>query len=48
MNILKKSKSNPCYNCVYYNACGEDDRTEPCKGQKKLSRKTRKVLNGGK
>lgn len=23
----------PCRNCVYYNACGDSDRAEPCKGR---------------
>lgn len=23
----------PCRNCSYYNACGDFDRTEPCKGR---------------
>lgn len=43
-----KKQTNPCYNCVYYDACGEDDRTAPCKGQKKLNRKVVKILKGDK
>ena len=23
----------PCRNCAYYNACGDSDMAEPCKGR---------------
>lgn len=28
-----KEVQYPCRNCVYYAACGESMRTEPCKGR---------------
>ena len=27
----------PCRNCVYFKACGDNMRTEPCKGRKTKS-----------
>ena len=34
----------PCRNCSYYNACGDFDRTEPCKGrQTKTEQKRNKA-----
>ena len=47
MTLFRKSNTNPCYNCIYFNACGEDDRTEPCRGQKKAHRKVRKIFRRG-
>ena len=28
-----KSVKKPCIGCVYFKACGEPSRTEPCKGR---------------
>lgn len=47
-NILKKQNINPCAICVYYDACGDEERTVPCKSQKKLSKKAIKIITGGK
>lgn len=30
----KKNVKYPCRGCVYFNACGENMRTEPCNGRK--------------
>ena len=27
----------PCRNCIYFKACGDNMRTEPCKGRKTKS-----------
>lgn len=29
-----KSVKHPCCNCVYFDACGESSRTQPCAGRK--------------
>ncbi|MCR0168703.1 hypothetical protein MKC94_03010 [[Clostridium] innocuum] len=29
-----KSVKYPCRNCVYFGACGESSRTQPCAGRK--------------
>lgn len=38
VNLHKKVKVNltkkTCTNCHYYNACGDSERTAPCKGRK--------------
>lgn len=33
MNDVK----HPCINCVYFNVCGNTNRTVPCKGRKTKS-----------
>ena len=35
MNTVK----HPCRNCIYFDACGESGRTEPCKGRVTKSEK---------
>ena len=30
----------PCRNCVYFKACGESNRTYPCKGRVTKSQKS--------
>ena len=30
----------PCRNCVYFNTCGENMRTEPCEGRRTKSEQT--------
>lgn len=34
-----KQPKYPCRSCVYYNACGDKNRTMPCKGRKTESQK---------
>ena len=29
-----KSAKYPCRNCIYYDACGESNRAQPCDGRK--------------
>ena len=29
----------PCRNCTYFDACGDSERTEPCKGRKSKPQK---------
>lgn len=31
---MTKQVKKPCQNCVYFNACGDHQRTEPCNGRK--------------
>lgn len=31
---MKKQIKKPCNNCIYYQACGSTNRTEPCSGRK--------------
>lgn len=28
------NKNSTCYNCIYFNACGDEERTEPCDGKR--------------
>lgn len=30
---MKKQVKKPCAGCVYFNACGDSSRTEPCAGR---------------
>ena len=32
----------PCVGCVYFDACGNTNRTEPCKGRQTKSEKKKK------
>lgn len=38
-NMENKTVKYPCRGCVYFNACGENTRTEPCKGRMTKSEK---------
>lgn len=31
---MKKQVKRPCIGCIYYKACGEFTRKEPCNGRK--------------
>lgn len=31
--MKNKKVKHPCINCVYFKACGETNRTEPCSGR---------------
>lgn len=35
----KKQPHFPCRNCIYFNTCGESNRTEPCYGRVTKSEK---------
>lgn len=35
----------PCIGCIYFKACGNTNRTEPCKGRKTKSEKKRRINN---
>lgn len=35
----------PCRNCVYFKTCGENTRTEPCKGRQTKREKTEQKAN---
>ncbi len=37
----KNQPQFPCRNCIYFNACGENTRTEPCYGRVTKSEKKR-------
>jgi hypothetical protein len=34
-----KQPTHPCLNCIYFKACGETNRTEPCDGRVTKSQK---------
>ena len=34
MNERRCEVKHPCQGCIYFNACGENTRTEPCYGRK--------------
>lgn len=34
---MKKMPKHPCVGCVYYTACGQTTKTEPCNGRKTKS-----------
>ena len=34
---MEKMPKHPCVGCVYYTACGQTTRTEPCNGRKTKS-----------
>ena len=36
-----KNVKYPCKNCVYFAACGDNTRTEPCKGRMTKSEQKR-------
>ena len=38
------SVKKPCLNCIYYKACGESTRTQPCAGRVTKSQKKRYAL----
>ena len=43
VDVVKNVK-HPCQGCVYYKACGNTARTEPCKGrQTKTEQKKNKA-----
>lgn len=43
MKNEKKQPLHPCQNCIYFKACGETNRTQPCEGrQTKTDLKKRK------
>ena len=38
-----KTVKKPCIGCVYFNACGETNRTMPCEGRQTKSDKEREA-----
>ena len=36
---MKKQPKHPCIGCVYFNACGNTNRTEHCEGRTTKSEK---------
>lgn len=40
---MKKQVKHPCQGCVYYKACGNPGRTEPCKGRQTKTEQKAKV-----
>lgn len=38
-----KEVKHPCISCIYYDACGSTNRTNPCKGRKTKSESKSKV-----
>ena len=36
---MKKQPKHPCIGCIYFKACGETNRTEPCEGRMTKSEK---------
>lgn len=41
--VNKKQPHFPCRNCIYFNTCGESNRTEPCYGR--VTKSEKKVEN---
>jgi hypothetical protein len=40
-----KMPTHPCINCIYFKACGETNRTEPCEGRVTKSQKKKEKQN---
>lgn len=38
---MKKQPKHPCVGCIYFNACGNTNRTMPCEGRMTKSEKKR-------
>ena len=43
---MKPNPKYPCRNCVYFVACGQVGRTEPCAGRMTKTEKKKEVRNG--
>lgn len=43
----KKMPQKPCVGCVYFKACGNTNRTEPCFGRKTKSGAKKEQLRRG-
>lgn len=41
-----KEVKHPCISCIYYSACGNTNRTVPCKGRKTKSESKKESLKG--
>lgn len=41
-----KTVQYPCRNCVYFKACGENMRTQPCEGRATKSEKKQQGKRG--
>ena len=40
-----KQPKYPCRSCIYYNACGDKNRTMPCQGRKTESQYKKEKRN---
>ena len=40
---MNKSVKYPCINCIYFYACGNTNRIEPCQGRMTKSEKKKEV-----
>ena len=40
---MKKQPKFPCRDCIYFKACGENNRTEPCEGRETKSDKKKEM-----
>lgn len=44
---MEKNVKHPCQGCVYFAACGNTNRTEPCEGRQTKSEKKKEESECG-